>query len=170
MKYFFLFLFTFFCNIFFSQDYIDRIAQESCSCIDKLPEIEDQEAKTIRMGLCMINAAEPYSKELYRDHGIDFSRINESAGEELGLLIGLKMANFCPEILTEMAADQIDDAEEEDLYFEGRVSGIDTDGFVCFSIKDEDGRVSKYYWLSYVESEMNLENSYANPSGKRCCR
>lgn len=62
MKYFFLFLFTFFCNDFFSQDYIDRIAQESCSCIDELPEIEDQEAKTIRMGLCMINAAEPYSK------------------------------------------------------------------------------------------------------------
>ena len=168
MKYFLLFLFSFFYNSFFSQNYIDIIAQESCSCIEKLPEIEGKEAKTMRMGLCMIEAAGPYKVELYNDHAIDFSKINESAGEELGLLIGMKMASFCPEILMEMATDQMNDSEDEseDLYFEGKVISIDTEGFVYFTIKDENGRVSKYYWLTYVESEMNLENSYESLLGR----
>ena len=160
--------FLFFVFISFSQtDYLKEIAIESCECADSLPLQLNTSERNMRLGLCMINACEPYSAELLRDHQIDLKRIDVQ-GEELGVLVGIKMATVCPEKLIQIVEDAAEDAViTEQLSSTGVVVGIDGEDFVCFTIKDVDGRKSKYYWLTYVESDLNLETTYKELIGRQ---
>ena len=153
-------------------DYLEKIAIASCSCADSLsPDLKISD-RNIRLGLCMINACEPYGEELLRDHQIDLKRI-DSQGEELGVLVGIKMASICPDKLIELAGeDEVNiDSESSDEYRtiegEGVVFSILEEPFVCFTIKDEEGRKQKYYWLTYVDSEMNIENAFNSLKGRK---
>lgn len=57
-------------------DYLEKIAIASCNCADSLsPDLKISD-RNIRLGLCMINACEPYGEELLRDHQIDLKRID----------------------------------------------------------------------------------------------
>ena len=125
-------------------DYLEEIAIASCNCADSLsPDLKISD-RNIRLGLCMINACEPYGEELLRDHQIDLKRI-DSQGEELGVLVGIKMASICPEKLIELAGeDEVkNDTESSDEYRtiagEGVVFSIIEEPFVYFTIKDEEG-------------------------------
>ena len=152
-------------------DYLEEIAIASCNCADSLSPNLKISDRNIRLGLCMINACGPYGKELLRDHQIDLKRI-DSQGEELGVLVGIKMASICPDKLIALAAeDEVkNDSESSDDYRttagEGVVFSIIAEPFVCFTIKDEEGRKQKYYWLTYLDSEMNIENAFNTLKGR----
>jgi hypothetical protein len=151
-------------HLSFGQDYMDVIAEKSCECLNNLSDTLDFERFQIELGLCMINAAEPYKKQLKKDHKIDFAQI-ELHGEELGELIGAKMTTACPDALLKLvdkANEKKDDDDPQISTIEGRITTIVEDKFVEFSIKDESGKTSKYYWLTSIKSKTDLAVEYKN--------
>jgi len=154
------------CNNGFSQEYMDIIAKESCECFDRIQDTLEEEAYFFEIGICMIDASMPYKKRLKKDYDINLDKI-DIAAEELGRLIGLKMASVCPEALLKMT-QRANKIEENDIEQSSRgiVTKVEDDFFVVISSQDESGRITKYYWLTFVESEQDLTNSYETLVGK----
>jgi len=145
-----------------SQDYMVDIAKKSCECLTKAPDTLDSEQMTMGFGLCMIEVALPYKKQLKKDFNIDMDKIGEQ-GKDLGQIIGIRMASVCPEELQKLAGkvNLKDEPEEIEVQlFEGKVTGIEESQFLIFSVKDDTGKISKFYWLTYVESEFELATQY----------
>jgi len=115
--------------------------------------------------MCIIEAAIPYKKQLLKDHDIDMDQI-DVYGEKLGMLIGVKLASVCPNTLLRVTklsnAGNAEEPEEIDdiQIVNGRVTKIEDEQFVIFSVKDETNRVSKYYWLSGIESDFDITSDY----------
>ncbi len=97
----------------FSQDYMDKIAIASCECIDNVSDTIPTDQFNMELGLCMLEASMPYKKQLKKDHGINFDKI-ESQGEKLGRLIGIKLASTCPNTLMRMVKKVNPELEFED--------------------------------------------------------
>lgn len=149
-------------NLANAQAYMDEIAQKSCGCLETIADTVSQDRYNMLLGLCMIEAAAPHKKQLKKDYGIDFEKIDEQA-EQLGQLIGIKMMGFCPEALVEIAA-RTNEIEEVEYYisevYEGFVTNIDTESFVVFSVKNDMGKITKFYWLYFADSNLELESGY----------
>lgn len=151
----------------FSQDYMAAITSNACSCLEKIPDdIEDQEA-TMKLGLCMIEAALPYKKQIKKEYNINLDNIDEE-GEELGKIIALKMMGVCPDNLIKlsMRIKGMNDQSASEQTIEGVITKVEGDFFVIFSLKDESGKISKYFWLTTVESEFDLPSAYQEMTGK----
>lgn len=154
-----------------AQDFMDEIARQACDCVSKESQNSDPEKVKMMMGLCLIDAASPYSKQLKKKYGIDFDKI-ETQGEELGRIIGMKMASICPDVLILMAKTVSDDMPppppvaynqkygSASLTTEGKIVSITDDKFVEFSIKHADGKILKYYWFTYIDSDIDLSTEY----------
>lgn len=148
----------------FSQDYMDKIAQESCECLEKLDANLAGDQFTMQAGICMIKAASPYEKKLKKDYGINMANLVE-AGEQLGQIIALRMVEYCPAALLVMAERVIGEEEEEETSVNsviGTITNIEVQPFVCFSIKDNEGKTGKYYWFTYIESSGDIENNFGS--------
>lgn len=157
-----------FANSVFSQDYMDKIAKEACKCLDDIPENSDQEEYNSELGLCMLSAAMPYQKKLKKDYGIDFKNIDTQA-EGLGKIIGIRMATTCPVALMKIVAMNQDEEAPEveyvdeiniDVKTKGKISVISDDKYPVFSVIKEDGETEKYYWLTYIESDLDISKEY----------
>lgn len=148
-------------TVSFSQDFMDTIAMKSCECLNTITDSLSPEKSKVELGLCIINAAAPYKRQLKEEYNIDFDKIN-TQGAKLGQLIGMKMMSVCPDILLEIA--NRDDGKDEDkvseLTIEGKITGIKANQFVVFSLKDEQGKISKFYWFTFINSDMKLSNDY----------
>lgn len=156
-----------------SQDYMDKIAQECCSCLSKLSDTLSRERMEMEFGFCILAASSPYQKQLKKDHKIDFANIEED-GEKLGVAIGLKMVTVCPESFSKITG-KISDSElqkenlanknnVQTLYpiFEGTVTLVEKGSFVTFSVKDKAGKTVKFYWMDFIESTLDLPTTYEN--------
>jgi hypothetical protein len=154
----------------FSQTYMDKIAQESCDCISKVSETLDYEQYTQELGLCMIVASEPYRKQLKKDHNINFDKIEVDA-EKLGKLIGFKMASVCPNSLLAVAKkspNKTADASattNDSKSIDGTVTKLEKDFFVVLHIKDGEGKTNKFYWLTFIDSDVDLIDRYDSMIG-----
>lgn len=169
MRTFLLFIFLISSIFSYSQDYIKEITTSACECADSIPKDQTVEAIKMLFGMCIVDASSPYKMELLRDHGIDVFKIDEGDhAKQLGTLVAMKMAINCPVIIASFVADDADEAYEES-YFEtnGTVFSIEEEPFVCFTIKDDEGKQQKFYWISYVESEMNLETTFQSLLGRK---
>lgn len=148
----------------FSQKYMDEIAQKVCDCVAN-SDGETKEEIQMELGLCMIEAASKYKKQLKRDHNIDFNKIDKSA-EKLGRLVGMQMAATCPELLMKMVdKDDVKETIDEvnnstEFTFEGTISNIEDSKFVVFSGRDDDGKISKFYWLTFIETDRDIISEY----------
>jgi len=159
----------------FSQDYMDKIAIASCECIDNVSDTIPTDQFNMELGLCMLEASMPYKKQLKKDHGINFDKI-ETQGEKLGRLIGIRLASTCPNSLMRMVKkvspeldfelDEETAEEYEEMFTEGMVEKVETELFVIISVKEASGKISKYYWMSFVESDYDLANNYQTLVGK----
>lgn len=152
----------------FSQTYMDKIAQESCDCISKVSETLDYEQYTQELGLCMIVAAEPYRKQLRKDHEINFDKIEVDA-EKLGKLIGFKMASVCPNSLLAVSKKSpkktaVANADVSKSY-DGTITKLEKDFFVILHIKDGEGKTNKFYWLTFIDSDVDLVERYDSMIG-----
>jgi hypothetical protein len=147
----------------FSQTYMDKIAQESCDCISKVSETLDYEQYTQELGLCMIVAAEPYRKQLKKDHNINFDKIEVDA-EKLGKLIGFKMASVCPNALLAVSKKSPDKSAvanaDVSKSYDGTITKLEKDFFVVLHIKDGEGKTNKFYWLTFIDSDVDLVERY----------
>jgi len=164
-----LFIFFFSINKGFSQDYMDKIVEKSCECVTKISDTLETDKKTLQLGLCLIEAAMPYSKQLKKDHKIDLEKLDEQ-GEQLGQLIALKMMAVCPDaliVITEAAEKNTPKEEEGEKSIQGTISRIEDDYFVTFHVKDDAGKITKFYWLTFIESNRDMITQYKALTGKR---
>lgn len=146
----------------FSQEYMDKIAQQTCDCLSKIADTTNAERMYMELGVCMIKASEPYKKQLKKDYDIDFNNI-EKEGEALGKIVGFKMATVCPDgliRLSKMAETEPKENKKEALISIGKVTQIDREVFVVFSVFDNSGKSMKFYWLTSAESNIDLANNY----------
>jgi hypothetical protein len=154
----------------YAQEYLNTITQKSCACVEKVPETLDQDQFNMQLGLCMIDASMPFKKQLKKEFDINLDQIDHEQGLKLGKVIGSRMATVCPQTLirlTQKAKSKADAAGEESQNVSGTITKIEADFFVAFSLKDDEGKVSKYYWLSEIDSETDLASSYTSLSGKQ---
>lgn len=150
-----------------AQDYLSKITSQSCDCLSEIEETTDREQFNLELGLCIIDAAVPYKKELKRDHQIDLDNINED-GTRLGEMIGMRMAGVCPQEIMKIANNTQDETYEDlGAYTSGTITKIENEQFVVFSLKDESGKNIKLYWLYYIDSELDLETNYTSLLGKK---
>lgn len=146
---------------------MDEIAQKTCECLENVSDSLNADDFSMKVGLCMIDVASPYKKQLKKDYGIDFNNI-ETEGEELGRLIGMKMVGFCPEALMRMAS-KINDEDELELdepaneqvkTYTGVITKVEVSQFVVFTVKNSNGKLSKFYWLNFIDSNRELTADY----------
>lgn len=148
----------------YSQDYMEKIANQTCECLHNISDTTNKEKMYLELGLCMIKVSEPYKKQLKKDHNINFDNINNE-GEALGKLIGMKMATVCPDALIKLSKMDTQEASEDIKTIEsyisiGKITKIDKEAFVVFSVFDNSGKSLKFYWLTEVESNIDLANNY----------
>ena len=156
-------------SFIYGQEYMDKITENACECSREISEISSNQEYTARLGICMIEAATPYKKELKKNHGIDFKNI-DTQGEELGRLIGMKMTGTCPDVIAKMASMLDENGEikvEESVSLTGEIVAINKEKFVEFTIKNEKGKTSKFYWLSQIHSDIDIENRYDSLLNKK---
>jgi len=168
MKYMFALSIIFFSGIYaFSQDFMDTIVKGTCECLDEVSDTLSVTSFNMELGLCMINAAMPFQKEILDEYGINLENIDTEA-ENFGRIIGLKMVAVCPNSLKRVTRKNTVDEEEDELEpsIEGEIVKIDKEQFVVFSLKDERGRRYKFYWLSFIDSDMELTETYTDFIGK----
>ena len=157
-------------NTLFSQTYVDEITKKACECAKEKIEIPSYEEMLMEFGACMIAAAEPYKKQLKKDYKIDMDRLGDSdAGERLGSMIGIKMASHCPDMLVKISRTGVTEealAEEVQSVY-GVVVKVEDEPFVVITLKEESGKVSKYYWLTFVNIKYGLFDDYKSLVNKR---
>lgn len=159
-------------QISFGQGYMEKIATETCGCVDQISDTLKGDLLEMELGLCMIKAATPYQKKLKKDHDLDFMKLDEE-GEKLGYLLGIELAKVCPETILRFAgiADDEDDFEEavavEVNTVYGEISRSERKGFVFFSIKDVNGRIAKYVWLESIQSDLSIQTDHTLIEGKK---
>jgi predicted ATP-dependent protease len=146
---------------------MNDIALKACECLTTLSDELEQDDATMEIGLCLMDAAKPYQKQIKKDYDIDFINIDVQ-GEELGKIIGLEMASVCPRSLIKMAnmVNNQKSVENSENVSTGEVTAISNDKFVELSIKNETGKISKYYWLTFIESNVELSNTYQTLKNK----
>lgn len=138
---------------------MEIIADKSCECL-----AEKRATKTNltseEIGTCLLLATKDYKNRIAEDYNLDLNNLAQENGEKLGELIGSKMAFTCPELILGAA----DSKEEEEGYTTfattGKVLNVSKETFIVFELKNDNGRIEKFYWLTYVDSDLNLQNMY----------
>ena len=141
--------------------------------MDQLSDTIDREEYLMSLGTCMINAALPYKKKLKADYGINLDNIDEKAGEQLGKIVGLRMANKCPKSLLKITRMDNEDTQNETTSpqspdsktFTGTVTAVENEPFVVFSIKDDLGKTARFFWLNFVQCDSDLVAHYTSLVG-----
>lgn len=153
---------------------MDEIVNKACECLTTIPDTLDSQQYNMELGLCILNASLPYKKKLKKDFDINLDNI-DTEGESLGRLIGVRMATVCPDALisiSKKAAEkklEKESLELPDIGLEkahGFITDIEDDYFVVFSVKDENGKITKYYWLTFIDSSIELTQNYDALVGK----
>lgn len=156
-------LLIFFSSILSAQeDYMQVIADKSCECLAERKENKSK-LSSEEIGTCLLIATKDYKDQILEDYDLDLNDLGGGNGERLGELIGSKMAFACPELLMGTA-----NTEQENSAFTatGKVLDITKETFVVFELKNDNGKVEKFYWLSYVESDLNLQSKYNDLTGE----
>jgi len=150
-----------------AQDYVDAIAKNSCACIQTVPDSLDVQSFNMRLGICMLDLAKPYKKQLLKDYKIDLDKIITD-GKKLGELIGVRMASLCPDAVVKVSnhTSGKKESKEKMQTLSGVITKIEPFFFVTFSVKDDEGRITKFYWLNFIESEFDLPDNYESLVGK----
>ena len=145
------------------KDYLEIIAERSCECIAE-KKAADENVTTQSLGACLLQNAAEYKERIKDDYDIDLNNFIGKEGERFGEILGTRMAFVCPDILIEAAEDE---TVEEEFEAMGTIQKIDTEPFVVFSVKNENGRSEKFYWLTFVETEFDLQQSFEELKGKK---
>jgi len=152
----------------FSQDYKAKIGISACECFKKLKaENTDPKILETKLGFCIINAAEPYAKQLKKEYDLD---ILHDESTETGKLVATWILKECPDLFLEM----VDREEKSDtgmqsseISVSGTVSRIEKDGFIVFHIMGADGNLTKLYWITAVRSGLDLPKEYPSLLNKK---
>jgi hypothetical protein len=159
MKFIFSVVFLFFYVFSSAQDAFDKMAQETCACINKLdlPKLTKDEVET-KLGLCMMEAA---SNQKY-----DIDITDPEAGRKFGEKVGAKMATICPKVFIYLLDEDRTPAEPAKK-IEGTIKKIVEGEFNYLLVKDSNGREVKFIWLRYFKGSEELLENVSKLEGKR---
>ena len=154
----------------FSQNFTDKIAEKTCDYISTISDTLSLERFNMELGLYLIKESMPYKAQLKKEYNIDLNNLSKNEGLKLGKLIGVKLVVMCPKAIariTNKVNDEKIKVEENLKIITGTVTSIDSDNFVIFSLKDDFGRVFKFYWMSFIKSAMDLPANFHSLVGKK---
>jgi hypothetical protein len=142
-----------------AQDVLDKIAKGSCGCVDQLDTTAAEEQRNIQLGLCMLQNATPYQKELKKKYGVDLGNLDRD-GERFGELIGMRLALQCPEFVALMA--RLNEESEVDeppptasmltSSIEGSLSSVKSGQFLSLVVRRDDGSTMELLLLEHAEN------------------
>ncbi|WP_294245146.1 hypothetical protein [uncultured Chryseobacterium sp.] len=152
----------------FSQEYKAKIGQTACECFKKVKaESPDPELLETKMGFCIINAAEPYAKQLKKEYDLD---ILGDQSSETGKLIATLMLKECPDLFMEMVnSEKKGSIGKASLgtSVSGTVTRIEKGNFIIFHVIGEDGNLIKLYWVTAIDSGLDLPREYQSLLNKK---
>ena len=125
----------------------------------------------LKFGICMMKVTAPYKKEIKKEFGIDLDDYSKKESMyELGRQMGLIMAQECPEVFERFIKDEDLEKTEEnsgEQLMHGEIAKIEKDSFVVFYLKGDNNILTKFYWISNVDSNIELEKKYNELTGKK---
>lgn len=158
----------------FSQDYKSKFSKSVCECVKKLDaDSKTKQEMNVQFGLCAFKNANAYKKELKRDYNIDLVAdiSNDKKMTDFGVQVGMLMLNDCPEVLIAMSKDSEETEAVSDessyLLLSGTVKKIEKDNFVVFHVIGENNNLTKFYWISNIESNLDLPAEYNSLVNKK---
>jgi hypothetical protein len=160
----FVFVLSLFCLNAKSQDILDVITKEVCSCANEKKDIlkdAASEKAQMQLGLCIISSFSSHEKEVTAKYGNVMEA--EGAMEKLGGDVGIKMASVCPDVLMMFADMESEFGEETEeipaLTLEGKIIEIKPEQFLTVIVKDNSGRNHTFLVLTFFEdSNLFIEN------------
>lgn len=160
-------LLAFFFSFFFisanSQDILEIVAKEVCSCTNaKSSDLKKANPSQLQMelGLCIMTSYSAHEKDITEKYGNVMEA--DDAMEKLGRDVGLKMVSSCPDVLmaiAESSSEQEVSEEDEYLTVEGKIVEIKSEQFLTVSVRDKSGRTHQMMVLTFFEdSNLLTEN------------
>lgn len=154
-----------------AQDYIDIIAEKSCTCLTQIDTTASQDEINTQLGLCMIQASTPFEKDLKKKAHIDLNQLDNEAGEQLGQLIAPKMLLKCPTLMMRLihATTKEKDKTAESPKVStctGKITDIQSGQFVSITVKSAEGPDQKLYWFEYFKGSELLKDGVAGIKNK----
>ncbi|WP_426278525.1 hypothetical protein ACN9MN_04200 [Chryseobacterium sp. S-02] len=158
-------------SLVFSQEYKQKFSREVCECVKNIDAANKTKKElSTQFGLCAFKHAASYKKELKRDFGIDLVAdiANEEKMESFGVQVGMMMVTECPDVFSKvMGNDEDTEAEVSQLLISGMVSKIEKDNFVIFHVVGDNKNLTKLYWVSTIESNLDLPKEYSSLVNKK---
>jgi hypothetical protein len=150
-------------------DFLDIIASKTCECVEKSNKTETEEDidPKMQVGMCLLESAKGFKKQLAEQYNFNLDNLAKDA-QEFGEIVGNRMAFICPNTLLKFSTEMQNDKEEAMFFFaSGEVTDINQDMFVVFNVKNQDGKIQKFYWLTFLTSEYDVQNSFVKLKGNK---
>ncbi len=152
----------------FSQEYKAKIGQTACECFKKVKaENPDPKVLETKMGFCIINAAEPYAKQLKKEYNLDILRDQSS---ETGQVVAAMILRECPGLFMEMInLEKKGSAGKASpgISVSGTVTRIEKGNFIIFHVTGEDGNLIRLHWVTAIDSGLDLPREYNSLLNKK---
>lgn len=150
----------------FSQVYMNDILDKTCNCVNNIKDTTNAKEYQMSLGGCLLNSSMPYKKEIKKDYLIDLDKFEEDV-PKLGQIIGLKMATYCPKVMSKLTnMFKEDKVKNQTFNIKGVISKIDNELFVIITLTEENGKLTKFYWLTMLDSKKDLMHEYKTLIGK----
>ena len=154
---FLVILFTFISHTSNAQkDYLKKIAEKSCECV-KEKQKTNPNLTDVELGLCLLESAKDYKEQILKDYNVDLETMDGENGEKLGELIGYQMAFACPDVLQIFADDE---EALPSFTTKGQITNIVENAIITFELKDDSGKTTKLYWLTFIQASFDIQNTY----------
>ena len=145
---------------------VEIISNESCECINGKGldfEAIDKQKLELNFGLCII---ESYTKHPEASELLNVSFNDDKSLEALGEVVALKMMTSCPDIMSLMVGNYLeDDSIATEAPQNNTLNGLaflslkSNQLFNTLSFKDtSNGRTYSFLWLEYFDGSQLFEN------------
>lgn len=153
-----------------SQDILDIVGNEVCSCAaSKVDELKAQESSKVQLelGFCIVASYSAHKEAVIQKYGDVLQ--SDTSMKQLGMDVGLKMASICPDVLLKLAESGFgseDEQEEEALTLEGKIVEIKPEQFLTVIVKDNSGRSHSMMVLTFFKDSNLLTDMILKKNDK----
>ncbi len=142
-----------------AQNALEIIAKETCSCAQtkKIDFTQTDVAKVqTELGFCMLESYTNHKNELSPEDQIDIGSSTEM--QRIGEKIGIKMMNYCPDIIIALgkASSQEKEVVTTNSEIEGTFIEQIQNEFITIKIKDNQGRIHNLLYLTQFNNADKL--------------
>lgn len=153
-------------NFAFSQEYLNKITQQTCVCFSQVLDTLSHPDLKIELSNCMASAADVYNSEI-KQNKLDLDTLSIVTNEMVGIIMK-KILSYCPETLLKAKGyTNISPKNIPLLTLTGVIIKIETIGLITFYIKDENDKISSFTWLESIECDKDLPNIYPTLTNKK---